>query len=128
VTKAPDRYAVLGNPVAHSQSPFIHAEFARQTGQNLEYTRVMCAMDGFVEAVRAFAESGARGCNVTVPFKFESGALAKVVTPRAALIPTAGWPTTPMASVWFATCSAMPAWRCRGFACCSSARAAPPLA
>jgi shikimate dehydrogenase len=76
---------VLGNPVAHSQSPFIHAEFARQTGQNLEYTRVMCAMDGFVEAVRAFAESGARGCNVTVPFKFESGALAKVVTPRAAL-------------------------------------------
>jgi shikimate dehydrogenase len=71
--------------VAHSQSPFIHAEFARQTGQNLEYTRVLCAMDGFVEAVRGFAESGARGCNVTVPFKFQSGALAKEVTPRAAL-------------------------------------------
>jgi len=85
MSKAPDRYAVLGNPVAHSQSPFIHAEFARQTGQHLEYTRVLCAMDGFVEAVRALAESGARGCNVTVPFKFQSGALAKVVTPRAAL-------------------------------------------
>jgi shikimate dehydrogenase len=85
MSKAPDRYAVLGNPVAHSQSPFIHAEFARQTGQNLEYTRVLCAMDGFVEAVQAFAESGARGCNVTVPFKFQSGALASTVTPRAAL-------------------------------------------
>jgi shikimate dehydrogenase len=85
MSKAPDRYAVLGNPVAHSQSPFIHAEFARQTGQNLEYTRVLCAMDGFVEAVRAFADSGARGCNVTVPFKFQSGALARVVTPRATL-------------------------------------------
>jgi shikimate dehydrogenase len=85
MSKAPDRYAVLGNPVAHSQSPFIHAEFARQTQQNLEYTRVLCAMNGFAEAVRAFAESGARGCNVTVPFKFQSGALARTVTPRAAL-------------------------------------------
>jgi shikimate dehydrogenase len=85
MSQAPDRYAVLGNPVAHSQSPFIHAEFARQTGQNLEYTRVLCAMDGFVEAVRTFAASGARGCNVTVPFKFQSSALAAQVTPRAAL-------------------------------------------
>jgi shikimate dehydrogenase len=82
---APDRYAVLGNPVAHSQSPFIHAEFARQTGQHMDYTRVLCAMDGFADAVQAFAESGGRGCNVTVPFKFQSGALARTVTPRAAL-------------------------------------------
>ena len=85
MNKAPDRYAVLGNPVAHSQSPFIHAEFARQTGQHMDYTRVLCAMDGFVEAVQAFAESGGRGCNVTVPFKFQSGALARTVTPRAQL-------------------------------------------
>ncbi|MFO1273506.1 MAG: shikimate dehydrogenase [Rubrivivax sp.] len=85
MTRAPDRYAVLGNPVAHSQSPFIHAEFARQTGQHLEYTRVLCAMDGFADAVRAFAESGAKGCNVTVPFKFESAALCRTVTPRAQL-------------------------------------------
>jgi shikimate dehydrogenase len=85
MSPAPDRYAVLGNPVAHSQSPFIHAEFARQTGQNLEYTRVLCAMDGFADAVRAFAESGARGCNITMPFKFQSAALARRVTRRAAL-------------------------------------------
>lgn len=85
MTRAPDRYAVLGNPVAHSQSPFIHAEFARQTGENMEYTRVLCAMDGFAQAVRDFAAAGGRGCNVTVPFKFEAAALADVVTPRAAL-------------------------------------------
>lgn len=82
---AAERYAVLGNPVAHSQSPFIHAEFARQTGQPVEYTRVLCPMDGFAEAVRAFAASGGRGCNVTVPFKFQSSALAAHVTPRATL-------------------------------------------
>ena len=85
MTAAPDRYAVLGNPVAHSRSPFIHAEFARQTGQRIDYTRVLCAMDGFAQAVRDFAGAGARGCNVTVPFKFEAPALAQRVTPRAAL-------------------------------------------
>jgi shikimate dehydrogenase len=85
MSPAPDRYAVLGNPVAHSQSPFIHAEFARQTGQPIDYTRVLCAMDGFAQAVRDFAESGARGCNITMPFKFQAAALAAEVTPRAAL-------------------------------------------
>jgi shikimate dehydrogenase len=82
---APDRYAVLGNPVAHSQSPFIHAAFARQTGQAVAYGRVLCPLDGFVAAVRAFAAEGGRGCNVTVPFKFEVPALAARCTPRAAL-------------------------------------------
>ncbi|MFT3664387.1 shikimate dehydrogenase [Piscinibacter sp.] len=83
----PDRYALAGNPVAHSQSPFIHAEFARQTGQALVYERLLCPLDGFADALRAFAaERGAgavRGCNVTVPFKLEAFALAARRTPRA---------------------------------------------
>ncbi len=81
----PDRYAVLGNPVAHSQSPFIHAAFARQTGEAVEYGRVLCPLDGFDAAVRGFAAGGGRGCNVTVPFKFDAVRLARTVTPRAAL-------------------------------------------
>jgi shikimate dehydrogenase len=80
-----DRYAVLGNPVAHSRSPFIHAAFAAQTGQSLSYERVLCTMDGFAAAVRAFAAAGGRGCNVTVPFKFEAPALAARCSPRARL-------------------------------------------
>ena len=71
-----DLYAILGNPVEHSQSPFIHARFAEQTGEALRYERVLCPLDGFPRQVKAFADGGAKGCNVTVPFKFEAYALA----------------------------------------------------
>lgn len=81
----PDRYAVAGNPVAHSRSPAIHALFAAQTGQPVVYERLLCPLDGFVPTVQAFAAQGARGCNVTVPFKFEAYELAKRHTPRATL-------------------------------------------
>jgi shikimate dehydrogenase len=80
-----DRYAVVGNPVAHSRSPFIHARFAEQTGQALHYERLLAPLDAFGETVRRFAAEGGRGCNVTVPFKFEATALAAHRTPRAAL-------------------------------------------
>jgi len=80
-----DQYVVAGNPVEHSQSPFIHAEFARQTGQSLEYGRLLVPLEGFGEAIRALAGSGAKGCNITVPFKFDAFALATHRTDRAAL-------------------------------------------
>ncbi|MCZ8111933.1 MAG: shikimate dehydrogenase [Betaproteobacteria bacterium] len=81
--QAPDRYAVLGHPVAHSRSPAIHARFAAQTGQAVDYGRLECPLDGFAAAVRAFAAGGARGCNVTVPFKFEALQLAGRASERA---------------------------------------------
>ena len=56
----PRPYAVVGHPVAHSQSPFIHAAFARQTGQAVSYGRIDCGPDGFEAAVRAFAAAGRR--------------------------------------------------------------------
>ncbi len=88
-----DRYAVLGQPVAHSQSPFIHAEFARQTGQALDYGRVACPLDGFASTLQAFVDAAdpaagigpARGCNITVPFKFQVLPLARRFSERAAL-------------------------------------------
>ena len=82
---APRRFAVAGNPVAHSQSPFIHAEFSRQTGLPLVYERLLCPFDAFGATVRAFADAGASGCNVTMPFKFEACRLVSRRTPRAEL-------------------------------------------
>jgi shikimate dehydrogenase len=80
-----DRYAVAGNPVAHSRSPAIHAMFAQQTHQAVDYGRLLCPLDSFTATLRAFADGGAKGANVTVPFKFEAFALAARRTPRAEL-------------------------------------------
>lgn len=78
-----DRYAVAGNPVEHSKSPFIHARFAEQTGQSVEYTRLLVPLDAFEREIRAFAAGGAKGCNVTVPFKFDAFRLAERSSARA---------------------------------------------
>ena len=67
-----DRYAVIGNPVAHSRSPAIHALFAKQTGHDIEYGRLLAPLDGFVEAVERFRDAGGRGLNVTLPFKLDA--------------------------------------------------------
>jgi shikimate dehydrogenase len=87
----PDRYAVVGFPVEHSRSPAIHARFAELTGEAVHYGRLPAEPGRFAPTVRAFAASmleghgPARGCNVTVPFKFEVPALAARMSPRAAL-------------------------------------------
>ncbi len=67
-----DRYAVIGNPVAHSESPWIHARFARATGQDIEYLRIEAPRDGFAPALQEFRAAGGRGANVTLPFKEEA--------------------------------------------------------
>ena len=66
------RYAVVGNPVAHSLSPLIHGLFAAATAQDIEYTKIECPLDGFEETVARFRAEGGRGLNVTVPFKLQA--------------------------------------------------------
>lgn len=78
-----DRYAVVGNPIEHSKSPLIHAEFARQTRQQLEYGRLLAPLDGFRDTVMRFRNEGGKGLNVTVPFKLEAFALTTTLTSRA---------------------------------------------
>lgn len=80
-----DHYCVFGNPVAHSKSPRIHTEFARQTGQALVYTAALVPENAFSTAVHTFREQGGRGANVTLPFKEEAWRLSTRRSRRAEL-------------------------------------------
>jgi shikimate dehydrogenase len=78
-----DKYAVIGNPVEHSKSPLIHQAFASQTGQDIEYSRILAPLDEFFMTVQGMRIAGFRGANVTVPFKLEAFKLADQLTERA---------------------------------------------
>lgn len=80
-----DHYCVMGHPVEHSKSPWIHTRFAELTGQALCYDKLLLPLDGFVDGVQRFIAQGGHGCNVTVPFKFEAAALATQTSERATL-------------------------------------------
>lgn len=83
----PGRYLVVGNPIAHSRSPEIHAAFAEQTGQRIAYTRRLIdtePADAFTHEMRRFfTEEGGLGANVTLPFKEAACRLADVLSSRA---------------------------------------------
>ena len=82
---SPDLYCVMGNPVEHSRSPWIHTRFAELTGQALRYERRLVPLDGFAQALHDFAQAGGRGCNITVPFKLEAAQAATVRSERVLL-------------------------------------------
>ena len=78
-----DRYAVIGNPVAHSKSPEIHSIFARETGQDIAYERILAPLDRFSATINAFRDGGGKGANVTVPFKLEAFGFTRTRSSRA---------------------------------------------
>ncbi|MDB5913373.1 MAG: shikimate 5-dehydrogenase [Ramlibacter sp.] len=80
-----DRYCVMGNPVDHSKSPWIHARFAALTGEPVEYGKRLIPLDGFAAGLREFIAEGGKGCNITVPFKFQAASLVSRRSARAAL-------------------------------------------
>ena len=80
-----DLYCVMGHPVSHSRSPWIHARFAELTGQQLHYEKREIPLDHFDASVQAFIREGGLGCNITVPFKFEAAKIATHTSERGLL-------------------------------------------
>jgi shikimate dehydrogenase len=80
-----DQYCVIGNPIAHSKSPEIHAAFAAAAGHDIAYQHCLAPVDDFAGIVRRLVAQGYRGANVTVPFKLEAAALCTRLEERARL-------------------------------------------
>ncbi|NNG13546.1 MAG: shikimate dehydrogenase [Gammaproteobacteria bacterium] len=78
-----DLYAVMGNPIAHSKSPRIHAAFASQTQQDLDYTAILVELGELKSAIDDFRQQSGLGLNITVPFKTDAFALADQHSERA---------------------------------------------
>ena len=78
-----DKYAVIGNPISHSKSPQIHAEFAKQTNQDISYKPILAPLDEFEVTVRRLIDDGYKGVNVTVPFKLQAFLLSDTLSPNA---------------------------------------------
>ena len=78
-----DKYAVIGYPVAHSWSPFIHGLFAKQTGHAITYSRLEVAPEALNERVVEFFAADGKGLNVTLPHKQAACLIARERTPRA---------------------------------------------
>jgi shikimate dehydrogenase len=78
-----ERYAVIGQPVAHSKSPWIHAQFARATGQAIDYAAIEAPLGGFVRVADEFRAAGGKGLNVTLPFKEDAYQYCAQLSPRA---------------------------------------------
>ena len=96
-----DKYAVIGNPIAHSKSPQIHRMFAEQTGQDISYEAILAPLDGFAATVERLRKEGYKGCNVTVPFKFEAGNIVNNISKEALDAFEAGHKTDAVNTVTF---------------------------
>ena len=80
-----DKYAVFGNPIAQSKSPFIHREFAQQTQQDMSYEAILAPVDQFSTSLTEFFASGGKGANVTAPFKEQAFAMCDELSELAKL-------------------------------------------
>ncbi len=79
----PARFAVIGNPVAHSLSPQLHQPALDKLKQDCRYIRVEVPEGQVEEAFEKMYALGIRGINVTVPHKLEALEACQQVDPAA---------------------------------------------
>jgi shikimate dehydrogenase len=77
------QFAVIGNPIEQSRSPELHHAFAQKMGLDLNYSKRLAPLDGFLANIQEFFSQGGMGLNVTVPFKEQAFAACAVLTERA---------------------------------------------
>lgn len=80
-----ETYAVIGNPIAHSRSPWLHQQFAKQIRKTIDYLTIESPLDSFHKTVHRFQQQGGKGLNITTPFKQEAVHLVGQCTERAKL-------------------------------------------
>ena len=78
-----DKYAVFGNPIKHSKSPAIHAQFAASLNEQIQYSAILAPTDAFEKTVAEFFAAGGKGANVTLPFKEQAFAMVDELTEQA---------------------------------------------
>jgi shikimate dehydrogenase len=83
LNESPAEYGVVGHPVAHSRSPFIHGLFAQRTGQNMVYRLHDVPPENLHTFVMDFWRRGGRGLNVTVPHKIAASGVVRSMSERA---------------------------------------------
>lgn len=79
----PDQYVVMGNPISHSKSPYLHTKFAEQCQQAMQYNSLLVDLNGFASAVQQLVGRGVKGANVTLPFKLDAFQLCTTLSARA---------------------------------------------
>src|SRR3990167_2747362 len=70
------KLAVVGNPIEHSKSPWVHGQFADQCKIKIDYQKILAPLDGFVETVKVLQAKGLSGINITLPFKVSAFEIA----------------------------------------------------
>ncbi|ARC55103.1 hypothetical protein AOQ88_01535 [Candidatus Riesia sp. GBBU] len=63
------KFALFGNPIQYSKSPFVHRCFSRQTGEKYSYKKILATHENFDELVFKFFREQGFGANITAPFK-----------------------------------------------------------